>query len=189
MAKKTTDEVRSRVIEIYHEFYPAIPGEPLESESRILKINPNQYDQDPESFYDALIDEFELYDDLDESDDAIFSGLGGDIGKTIDFIKSHQKEGVKPLNNDDPYCELGLFFSNLELQLRNDPTHLAECAKNVMQMFKYELRDSYKILKKEAETVVKTEQIDQVVNIARDSNIRNLNELTVLTLLEDIIKY
>jgi len=174
-------EIRGRVMGIFREFFSG-----SESDSEILKINPNSFDMDPGEFYEMLIDEFNLHGSLDDSDDALYSGLGGKISATIKFIDLHYKE--KPSQASAPFEQISLLFGNIELGLRHSDS-MNEVLKSCLDMFKYELRSEYKQLKKEAAGAIKSKQFDKVIKIAREEKVKGLKVKEVVTILEVIVNF
>jgi vacuolar-type H+-ATPase subunit I/STV1 len=175
-------DLKKRVLEIFREFYPG-----TETDAEILKINPNSFDMDPEGFYEALIDEFYL-DVPDPDVDSFYSqeGIGGEVSKVIKFIGLNQQE--KPAPSSDPFCELDILFSNIEIQERTSEL-LDENLESVLDMFKYELRDSFKTLKIEAARVIQLKQYDQILKIIRDNKVKHIKEQDINHVLETIINF
>lgn len=173
-------DLKKRVFDIFREFYPG-----SETDAEILKINPNSFDMDPEGFYEALIDEFNL--DVTDVDNFYGQeGIGGKISKVIEFIGINRNEKTAP--SSDPFYELGIFFSNIEIQERNSKL-LDKNLNSILMMFKYELRDSFKTLKIEAARVIDLKQYDHVLKLIRNNKIKHVKEQDINYILETIINF
>ncbi len=175
-------KIKTQVLRVFREYYPG-----SETDAEILKIDPNGFDVDPESFYEALVDEFSLDDYLDDGEDSCFSGLGGKISATIKFIEVNYKD--KPSKKSvNPFQEMGLLFGNIALQ--NEGAMLSDQnIKSCLSMFKYELRSEFKVLKQEAVNALKSKQYDQILKCAKASNVKDLEEKDVPDFLETIIHF
>jgi hypothetical protein len=171
---------KKRVLEIFREFYPG-----TETDAEILKINPNSFDMDPEGFYEALIDEFNL--EVSDADSFYgLEGIGGKVSKVIEFIG--RNNNFKPVQNSNPFKELDLLFGNIALAERNSDL-LDKNLKSCLNMFKYELRSNFKTLKKEAAIAIELKQFNQVLKLARKSKVKQLNEENISAVLHKIVDY
>ncbi|VAW81170.1 hypothetical protein MNBD_GAMMA12-3466 [hydrothermal vent metagenome] len=175
-------KIKTQVLKIFRDHYPG-----SETDAQILKIDPNSFDVDPEGFYEALIDEFSLDANLDDEDDACFSGLGGKVSATIKFIEVNYSD--RPSNNNaDPLEQMDLLFCNIALGEKGKKffdRRLRSC----LDMFKYELRSEFKVLKQEAASALKLKQYVQILKCAKTRKVKELEEKEVPDFLNTIINY